>query len=328
MDKRTRMLNAMNNKPVDHVPVGFWFHFGGEETLGQANIDAHLKYVRETDLDFVKVMCDGYFPFPLPKITCAADWAKVEPLPEDHPFIREQVERAKGIVSQIGAERCVFYNVFAPFSSLRFGAGDIGVNDATVMAHLREDPKAVMHALDAIAWTNARLSELLIEEAGCDGVYYCVQGGEYDRFAEGEYERWIRPSDLYVLERANRASENNIMHMCGWAGAKNRLELWRDYPVKVVNWASYVEDLDMPDGTRFFGGRASLGGFETLWDDNGGKHRDGILYNGTKEELQAYTKDLILDHGKRGLILGGDCTIAGDLDWERIRWVIEAAREV
>ena len=35
MDKRTRVLNAMNKKEVDHVPVGFWFHFAGEEASGQ-----------------------------------------------------------------------------------------------------------------------------------------------------------------------------------------------------------------------------------------------------------------------------------------------------
>ena len=27
MDKRTRVLNAMNKQPVDHVPVGMWYHF-------------------------------------------------------------------------------------------------------------------------------------------------------------------------------------------------------------------------------------------------------------------------------------------------------------
>lgn len=31
---------------------------------GEACINAHLKYYRETDLDLVKVMCDGYFPWP------------------------------------------------------------------------------------------------------------------------------------------------------------------------------------------------------------------------------------------------------------------------
>ena len=32
---------------------------------------------------------------------------------------------------------------------------------------------------------------------------------------------------------------------------------------------------------------------------------------------------------KIGLMLGGDCTIdAKKLDWERIRWIIEAARSI
>lgn len=326
MNKRERVLAAMNGKEVDHVPVGFWFHFGGEEAMGEACVQAHLKYYRETDLDFVKIMCDGYFPYPITeKITCAADFKKLQPLSADHPFIREQVERAAEIVKEIGQERCVFYNVFAPYSSLRFGAGAIGISEEQLTAMVREDKNAVMHALDTIAQTNALLAELLITEAGCDGLYYCVQSGEYDRFTEEEYRSVVRPSDLYVLEHANRFSENNIIHMCGWAGNKNRLSLWQDYPAKVVNWAVYVEGLDLNEGRMFFNGKTSLGGFETHWD---GTIQEGIIYNGTKEELQAYTRKLILDHGKHGLMLGGDCTIDSAIDWERIRWIVEAARSL
>ena len=325
MDKRTRVLNAMNKKEVDHVPVGFWFHFGGEEAVGDACVKAHLNYYRETDLDFVKIMCDGYFPFPLPEITCASDWGKVEPLAEDHPFIRGQVERASAIVDAIGSERCVFYNVFAPFSSLRFGADSIGIKDADVMAHIKEDRQAVMHALDAIARTNALLARLLITEAKCDGIYYCVQGGEHDRFRPWEYRATIAPSDLYVLEHANRFSENNILHMCGWAGNGNQLELWREYPAKVMNWAVFVEGLSLAEGRPYFGGKTVLGGFETHWD---GTVREGIIYNGTKEELQEYTRQLIRSFGKQGLMLGGDCTIDAGIDLERIRWIVEAARSL
>lgn len=325
MDKRTRVLNAMNKKEVDHVPVGFWFHFGGEEAVGDACVKAHLNYYRETDLDFVKIMCDNYFPFPLPEIKCAADWRKVKPLAEDHPFIREQVERAKAIVEAIGSERCVFYNVFAPFSSLRFGAEALGLSDADVMAHIREDKNAVMQALDRIGQSNALLAELLIAEAGCDGVYYCVQGGEYDRFTPQEYRALIRPSDLYVLEHANRFSDNNIIHMCGWAGNRNQLSIWQDYPAKVVNWAVHVEGLDLEEGRYFIGGRTSLGGFETHWDEH---TQQGILYTGNKQELQEYTRNMILNHGKIGMMLGGDCTIDAKLSWERIRWVVEAARSI
>lgn len=315
----------MNKKDVDHVPVGFWFHFSGEEAAGEACVQAHLRYYRETDLDFVKIMCDGYFSYPLPEIREAKDWKKLKPLDADHPFIREQVERAKAVVEEIGAERCVFYNVFAPFSSLRFGAEAIGISDGQVMSFIREERNAVMYALDVIAQSNALLAELLITEAGCDGVYYCVQGGEYDRFTPEEYRSVITPSDLYVLEHANRFSDNNILHMCGWAGNRNQLAIWQDYPAKVVNWAVFVEGMSLEDGRYFVDGRTALGGFETHWDET---TQQGIIYTGSREELQAYTRNLILNHGKTGLMLGGDCTIDARLDWERIRWVVEAARSI
>ena len=325
MDKRTRVLHAMNGEQVDHVPVGFWFHFYGDEAIGDACVQAHLKYYRETDLDFLKVMNDGFAPYPLEKIERAADWRKVKPLDADHPFIREQVERAAAIVREIGSERCVFYNVFAPFSTLRAAAAEIGITDADVMAHIKEDKLSVMAALDAIAQTSALLSELLITEAGCDGIYYPVQGAELDRFTQEEYKEIITPSDLYVLEHANRYSQNNILHMCGWAGNKNRLDVWKEYPAKVVNWAVHVEGMDLQAGRYFIGGRTALGGFETHWDEH--SHR-GLIYTGTKEELQQYTKDIILNYGNRGLMIGGDCTVDANVDWEKIRWVVEAARSI
>ena len=322
MDKRTRVLNAIDKKPVDHVPVGFWYHFGGEQAYGDPCVQAHIDYVKDTDLDMLKIMCDGYFPYPVPEdCKTAADWKKLQPLGKDHPFIREQVERAAKLVKAVGKEMPVFYNVFAPFSSIRFGAGE-----ERVMADIREDPLAVMHALDVIAIDNALLSELLITEAGCDGVYYCVQGGEYGRFTEEEYRKLIRPSDLYVLEHANRFSSHNIMHCCGWAGAKNQMFLWKDYPVACVNWAVYVEEMSLEEGRLFFGGKACLGGYQSLHRE--GMTHAGLLHNGTKEEIQQYTKDLILSFGKQGLLLGADCTVNSHIEHDRIRGVIEAARSV
>ena len=324
MDKRTRVLNALNKKPVDHVPVGFWYHFAGENAKGEACVQAHLDYYRQTDLDFMKIMCDGYFNYPIPDtIQKAEDWWTLKPLGPDHPFIREQVWRAKRLVEEIGKERCVFYNVFAPFSFIRFG-----YPEEKVMQHIRENKLAVMHALDMIAQDSATLAQLLIREAGCDGIYYCVQGGERDRFTMEEYREMIAPSDLYVLEHANRYSQNNILHCCGWAGAKNNLALWKDYPVKCVNWAVFVEELPIPEGRILYGDKAVLGGFETLHLNAQMTEYQGILYTGTKEEVQDYTRELIRFCGKRGLMLGGDCTIASFLDYERIRWVVEAAREV
>lgn len=323
MDKRTRVLNAMNKQPVDHVPVGMWYHFSGENTRGEACVQAHLDYYRDTDLDFLKVMSDAY-TYPIPdSIRKADDWWKLTPLGPDHPYIRGQVERAGRIVEEIGKERCVFYNIFAPFSCIRQGT-----SDEMVMKHLGENRPAVMHALDVIAQDLALLSQLLVTEAGCDGIYFCVQGGEKDRFTPEEYKAIVRPSDLYVLEHVNRFSDTNILHCCGWAGEPNNLSLWKDYPVKCVNWAVYVEKLPISEGRVLYGDKAVLGGFETLHLNPEMTKYQGLLYTGTKEEIQAYTKELILFSGKRGLLLGGDCTIASFTDHERIRWVVEAAREI
>ncbi len=321
MDKRTRVQNALHKKEVDHVPVGFWYHFAGEESMGEACVNAHVHYYEDTGLDFIKIMCDGYFEYPVPQeIKTASDWYLLKPLGKDHPFIQEQVERAKKIVERKGKDMCVFYNVFAPFSSLRFGAGD-----ERIMKDLKENRLAVMYALDVVAQDNALLAQLLIEEGGCDGIYYCVQGGEYNRMSFDEYVSTIRPSDLYVLERANRYSKTNIMHCCGWAGVKNQLALWADYPVAAVNWAVHVEGVSLTEGRKLFGNKVVLGGFETLWD---GQKQQGIIYNGSVDELKEYTQKLILDHGKLELMLGGDCTLASEIPHERIRWVVEASKSI
>ena len=47
MDKRTRVFNAMDKKPVDHVPVGFWHHFGEEKAPGESCVQAHIDDARD-----------------------------------------------------------------------------------------------------------------------------------------------------------------------------------------------------------------------------------------------------------------------------------------
>lgn len=76
------------------------------------------------------------------------------------------------------------------------------------------------------------------------------------------YRELIGPSDRAVLEHANRFSENNVLHCCGWAGIPNHLEVWQDYPAKAINWACFIEDMDLTQGKAFFGGKCVLGGFD------------------------------------------------------------------
>lgn len=316
MDKRTRVLGALEGKSVDVVPCGFWMHFQGGP-VGEESVQAHLKYYRETDLDFIKIMSDGaLFDFSPYKIDKASDWTKIRPAGKNSAFIQDSLWRAKRIKEETKGECCVFYNMFAPFSLIRFFAGD-----ARVMAHVREDEKAVTSALEAVAEDSALLASLLITEAGMDGIYDSVQGGEVLRFTSEEYRRIVMPSDLMILEAANKASGRNIFHMCGYDGGPNHLDVWKDYPVSAVNWATYIENMGLAQGREFLGEKCKciLGGFDN--------RKVGVLYRGDKASVQAEARRLVREAGVTGTMIGADCTIPNDIDWERIRWVIEAVRE-
>ncbi|MDO5143524.1 MAG: uroporphyrinogen decarboxylase family protein [bacterium] len=317
MNKRERVLAAMNLQKTDRPPVGFWFHFPQEKALGEACVQAHLDYYNTIDVDMVKIMCDGYFDYPNPVAKAVRepeDWFAMKPLGREHPFITEQVERAKAVKAGLRDDMVVIYNVFAPFSLIRFGVGD-----DLVMAHLRQCPEAIAYALNVIAQDCCSLAELLVTQAGLDGIYYCVQGGEKNRFTAAYYREHITPSDLAVLEHANRFSDTNVLHCCGWAGIPNHMEVWQDYPARVVNWACHIERMDLPAGKRFFGARCILGGFDN--------RIQGVLYAGTREEVEAETRRLIAMTGGQGVILGADCTLPATVDVQRFQWVVETTEQ-
>ena len=319
MDKRERVLACMNHLTVDRPPVGFWFHFSDEQKMGAACVQAHLDYYNHVDVDLAKIMCDGYFDYPNPlaqSVQKASDWYHLKPLGKNHPFLREQVDRAKAVKDGLKDDMCVFYNVFAPFSSIRYGT-----SDELVMAHLREDPQSVAYALGIIAEDNSTLCELLMTEAGCDGIYYCVQGGEKDRMTGETYRAYVTPSDKAVLSHANKFSPYNILHCCGWAGIPNRLENWQDYPAKVINWAVFIEEMDLVRGRAFFGGKTVLGGCDN--------RKTGVLYTGSKAEVQSFVRKLVSSFDQdTGYMIGADCTLPADIDKKRIQWVIEAVNSL
>ena len=315
MNYRERFYAAMDQKPVDRVPVGFWHHFPGENWTGQNNIDSHIRYYKTLNLDFLKIMCDGFFEYPFSTpIKTASDWGRIRPLGKDSPWVRDQIERAKVINDVFQADRVCLYNVFVPFTIIRHST-----SSPLVMAHLAENPAAIHHAMKVVASDSIDLIRGLMEEAGCDGLYLPLQGAEFGRFTREQYDEVVRPYDKLIYDLSNFYSDYNIAHLCAWAGDPNQLEFWRDVPVKCVNWAVSIEKMSLPEGRKFFGGKTCLGGFDN--------RPTGLLCTGSKEHIKRYTRQLIKSYGTTGLILGADCTIPADIDYDRIRWVIEAAEE-
>lgn len=329
--KKELLLAALNNQPVDRVPVGFWFHFTevDERQLGlekpeivQKNISGHLKFYEDFKPDFVKIMSDGFFGYPrelLRGISSVKEAAELAPLGPEHTWITKQVELVKTLTAKFGGEVLTFYNVFAPVKYFRLlqSTDEYG----QVARLIAEDKEAFKRLLDVIASDLATLSEKVVQEGGADGIYFCVQNLPHPQLTKEVYREVITPSEKKVLAAANAVSENNILHICGFKGVRNDLSWYTDYEAKAVNWAVNVENVPLADGKRLFGGRTVIGGFDNT--------PEGLLYqNGSQSEIEAYTEGLVKGAGKRGVILSADCTVPNDIDVKRLEWVRAKAASI
>jgi uroporphyrinogen decarboxylase len=325
MTKRELVKRVFHNEKTDRVPVGFWFHFTENELVDtfkvpsmlDINLKGHRKFYREFKPDFVKIMTDGFFAYPNEAFINAektADLWKVEPIGAAHPWIQKQIEFAKTLTGEFGGEVMVFYNVFAPATLFKFARAQARGNpDALLADFIAEDPEALRHALDGAAVDMAALAEGLIREGGADGIYYSAQDVSDPRVTGEDYAACIAPGDIQALKAATDAGGLNILHVCGYAGHRNDLARFVPYPAQVINWAAAFEGLSLREGKKLFGDRPVIGGFDNT--------AAGILYRGSRAEVEAETERLLRDAGTTGVALGADCTLPRGIDLSRLEWV-------
>ncbi len=328
MSNKQFVINAFNNREVERVPVGFWFHFvEGEEfnqglqreEIIQKNIDGHRGFYEKFKPDFIKLMSDGFFQYPndvLIKGGSTKELKQIKPLGKNHPWIEKQVQLVKSLTDIFGNDVASFYNIFSPATFLRIQLTNSN-SKITISDYFKEDKVALKYALDVISEDIAILATRVIEEGKADGIYLSVQNIQDKDFTTKDYLDIIAPSEKNVLQAANKASENNILHICGYEGARNNLTIYKDYNAKVINWAVNIENVSLLEGKKIFGNRAVIGGFDNT--------AHGILYRGSKEEIENFTEQLLKNVGTTGVILGADCTVPSDIDLKHLAWVREKA---
>lgn len=167
------------------------------------------------------------------------------------------------LTDSFGDEVLTFYNIFAPATYFKMLYEKTGNRDKVLADLTMQNKDAVKHALNTIAEDLSTLARRVITEGKADGIYLSVQNVQDSRITPELYNEVIAPSELIVLETANRHSENNILHICGYEGSRNDLNLYVHYNAKVINWAVNVEGISLAEGKKLFGGRAVIGGFDT-----------------------------------------------------------------
>lgn len=330
-NKRQSFFDSLERKNKE-VLASVWHHFlnNDEQLYGykddkiiKKNVIAQQEFYKNNQPDFTKIMSDAFLIHPSvlnTEINSVQDFKKIASIGKDNEWITKQVAAVKEIVSSYNGDIASIYNIFAPAYYFRLKFDMVDKDRHKFPRLVEEDPYLFSLALEKIAADITILVEKLIQEARIDGIYLCVQSVQNPSFSEESYRKYIEPSQLRVLNAANQLSEYNVLHICGFEGRVNDLQHFSHYPVKAVNWATFVENVTLEEGKKIFPGKAILGGFDNT--------AQGALYKGVADEIEKQTRDIIAHNGKAGLLLGADCSVPKDIDFKNIKLAATIANQI
>ena len=319
MTKKERVIAAIEQKDLDGIPSSFSLHFPDGEKRGEAGVKAHLDFFRETDADVCKIMNENLIPV-FGTIHTPEDYDRLIPvITMDDDFMKNQMEMTKKILENCDKDVFTMGTLHGICASGIHPIEQAGVNYYAArqmqVDFLRWDEKKMLSAMERITDVLCELAESYIK-AGLDSVNYAALGGEYEFFTDEEFAKWIKPFDLRVLKAIQDAGGYSFLHIC-----KDHLnmERYRDYSVyaDVVNWGVYEAPFSLEMGKELFAGKTIMGGLP---------NHHGALVEGSKTEIEAEVKKVVDTFGRKGLILGADCTLSTQQDRTKVRMAVEAAR--
>ncbi len=309
MNKREMVLGLLDgSKKQEHIPAAFFLHFGEIYQRGQAAVDKHLEYFRYTGMDFVKIQYENKFPT-RPEIKRPEDWLKMPLYKKD--FYEDQLNIVDGLVKKAKKDALVIMTLYSPFMC----AGH--ASDDQITEHIKENPEKAKKGMEVV--TESLM--IFVKECvklGIDGFYHSTQGGENFRFNDITlFKKYVKPYDLILMEEINRSCIFNILHICDYHGGYNDLSPFLDYPGHVVNCSLELGGgkLSGKEISKMFA-RPFMGGIE----------RKGTILSGSKDEIKRAVNECLKTAPEK-FILGADCTIPSEVNWDNIKTAIGTAHE-
>ena len=306
-NRRERILQVLDqSRPNEYVPAAFFLHF--ENKLGRKAVDDHRAFYKATNMDFVKVFYE--ISVPQIEINSGKDWEKVHVYGED--FFAPQVAVIEDLARDYGNEAFVLPTVYSPLAL----AGQTLGRGKDLKKLAEQNPVAFGKAIKNLALSIENYLRAA-RKHGADGFYVSSQGGDGNSLSTKIWKEQVRQWDKYVSEVANEIGEINILHICDYGTPfKNAEALYAftDYPASIINVPLNFSDgstLNLKEAQQRFG-RPIFGGLERL----------GVIAKGSVEEAKAAV-DKVLENAPNNFILGADCTVPGETDWEKLRAVID-----
>lgn len=324
------ILDILDQKKVDRVPVGLWWHYTKEsewnsvvtDEIFKRAFEGHRDYAKEAKLDLLKVMLDIYFVLPNldgVDITDAEQLRAVKPADPHDPFYENQVKLIKQLTDELGDNTAVFPTVFSPYYYLFYSqlrSKGKSATEVELAQAVKNHPEALKHAVDVVAQDLITLSKRLLTEGNAAGIFYAVHN--FKTIGKTDYLNIFTPAERLIADEIAAVKNYTILHVCGSIGVPNDFSYYANYPYKALNYAVQNEKLSLAEAKKKFPDKVIIGGFS--------RQPGSILYTGNKEQLQEETEKLVSEAGRDRLIIGADCSLdPGYMSAEKVAWIKEKA---
>ncbi len=319
MNKNERINNMLKGLKIDRPPVVFWQHFPDEHKFGEASVEAHLKFQKETDVDILKIMNENVFYDGSSKIECLNDIKKFRAFSKKDKIFQDQIELIKKITIADNAQTPTMATIHGVIASAFHETGypklysNIGY---MFPLFCRERPQEMKAAFNLIAESLMELAEDSIN-AGATGIYYALLGAERYYFKDEEYEEFVMPYEKKVYEHIKKLTPLNFLHVCK---SNIALERYAVLEPAIANWSVNDTRISLSQGKQnIFSKSIVAGGF---------KNNSGVLISNNLDEISSETAALCETMKETPFIISADCSVAGNIDRQNIREVVATVNKI
>jgi uroporphyrinogen decarboxylase len=229
VNKIERMRATLAGQAVDYPPLTFWYHFGNQHASPELTARVHLDFFEHYDLDLLKLMNDYDYPNPAgcEVVATPDDLKRLEPFDVATSPFGKQWQAVELIATALKGKAFFVDTMFNAWNTLRRNLA----KEATEPL-MAKHPEAVLRALEVIN-RNLIAYALGTLERGAAGIFLSVPASA-EFVTREQYETFMRPFDLALLEAVKGKGECHILHA---HGSKLFLDRLLDYPAQVLSWA-------------------------------------------------------------------------------------------
>jgi len=313
MTRAERLRRALAGDDSAGVLFSIWFHFGTQHLPAHRTAAIHVDFFEAYDLDWLKVMSDYRYPMPpgVTEVETVEALRRFTRFSMEAPELAEQLRCLREIGARLGADVPFIETVFSP----------LGVARRTLRSHMmplwESHPTAFKNFLESVTETLQSYVKA-VAETGAAGIFYSINGIGEDEMSESQFEEWVMPYDLAVMETAAELARAgkfyfNVAHLHG-----TRLRwkpVFERYPAHAFNWSVHHSPPTLEEA------RAATRAALIVGIDEVG------LTGRAPSEVRRMVRETIARVGRSGLIIGPGCAVPTDTPADLIVAAREACRE-